>query len=836
MNTPRILVIDDDPDIVTLISAYLKSSHKFSEPDYAYSTKRALEELEANTYDIVVADYKIDRMSGLELFKRAMSLQPHAKYVLITSFGKKDLIISAIHAGVDEYLDKPFTVDEFINVVSKLWEQVQTNQALKEQVRQYKNLLSAIPDIVYKIDHDSKIVYINEAVRILGYSPDELIGKDLSEFIHEDDYKKSHSTNVLADYKGKVTGDEDAPKLLDERRTGARMTRNLHVRLIKKDHCEVTNPSILATINAFGEVNCTGVNEVGRISEAEPFQGTVGLIRDISERVHFEDELLKAKDKAEEASRMKSEFLANMSHEIRTPMNGIVGMTELLEQTNLNTEQKEFSGSIMNSAEHLLAVINDILDFSKVEAGKMNLEIIPFDLCVLIERTCAQLNPKAAEKDLDLIVNYSTDCPRYLIGDPSRIRQIIVNFVNNAIKFTEEGLVMVEAHCASHRGKEAEILIEVSDTGIGIDDEKLDLIFDSFTQADTSTTREYGGTGLGLSISKQLSQLMNGKIDVRSRLGDGSVFSIKIPFPLDTNPNNVEVDLTLLQNKNILCLVSSHTFKKVLREHLKHWGLTITWVKSLEKAHECIQNINDEKDNYNFCIVDDTIIKEGIDDRQLKLLTARLAIMNCKVIRTTSVSQRGDAQVMREAGVAAYLPQPVRQTILHKTLLTLAAGRIPQDKLVTQHSLAEGWSNNEAPPLPSFKALVAEDNKINQKILKRMLAKHNISTVVAEDGDLAVEKFQKEDFDLIFMDCQMPTLSGFDATIKIRELEGKKSRIPIFAITANALVGDKEKCLNIGMDDYISKPVKVKTITQLLSNWQSAITKYSESKKKKKNK
>jgi len=649
--------------------------------------------------------------------------------------------------------------------IRKEQEKKRAEKEIKHLQQFYQTILTSLAEGVAVEDTKGIITYVNPSLEnLLGYKKGELLGQHWSVFISEDEVERIKEKSK-------------------KRRTRTR--EQYETKLKAKDGHLI--PALIHARSLYSD---------------KKFSGVVSVITDISHLKKIQEELKNSRDEALAASKAKSEFLANMSHEIRTPMNGVIGMIELALQTELNEEQRQFLTAARASAESLLTILNDILDFSKIEARMIELLPAEFRLHDSLTEIVATLALTAHKKGLELLCHVPPSLPERVVGDISRLRQIILNLVSNAIKFTEKGEVAVEVKEKTRTEKEIVLHFIVRDTGIGVPADKLESIFQPFVQADASLTRKYGGTGLGLAITSQLVSLMGGKIWVESELGKGSTFHFTVKLGLPEKPEEKVVPgtMSVLHGLKTLVVDDNLTNRIILKEMLQSWRMNPVDASSGAMALSLIKSTKTEP--FGLFIVDLSMPEmDGFTliENIKKIDFAR----DIPIIILTSADRVGDFQRAKELGASAYLVKPIRPSDLLDTIMAIkgAAG--------LEKKLSEPITEQTLPELRAkYKILLAEDNLINQKVALHLLQKKGHSVIVAENGQEVLEKIKKEDFDLILMDVQMPVMNGFDATSKIREMEKETGHhLPIVAMTAHAMKGDREKCLEAGMDDYVSKPL-----------------------------
>jgi two-component system sensor histidine kinase/response regulator len=643
---------------------------------------------------------------------------------------------------------------------------------LRESEEKYRTILDAIEDGYYEVDLKGYLTFFNRSFcRILGYSEEELKGRNFREFSDEEGRRKAYEG-----FNKVFTTGVHAEGFVWE--------------LMRKDG---SNRHVEASISLIK-------------GSEDRTVGFRGILRDITERKVAEQMLKRAKEEAEAASTAKSEFLANMSHEIRTPMNGIIGMTELTLGTRLTKEQREYLRMVKMSANSLLSLLNSVLDLAKIESRKIELEEIDFDLRTTVEHAVETVAVKAGESGLELTCRIKPEIPTALVGDPSRLRQILLNLLGNAVKFTEQGEVGLEVKIETEDDSSVLLHFVVFDTGIGIPPEKLQTVFESFQQVDGSITRKYEGTGLGLTISKELAELMGGGIWVESELGKGSIFHFTAHFRL--SDKEVTDSLSLkdqdIAGLRVLIIDDNATNRLVFHEMTSLWGLIPTEVAGGDQALTELERAHSAGQPYHLVLLD--LQMPGLDGFEVAKRVRENPIgFDLEIIMLTSLGLKGDAERCREVGIGVYLVKPVRQAeLLDGIMLAMGRPRLEQGPVITRHTIQDIKRR--------LRILLAEDNIVNQKLAVMMLEKRGHYITIASNGLEALEALKKEPFDLVLMDVQMPEMDGLEATRRIRGEEEEKEHIPIIAMTAHAMKGDRERCLTAGMDDYVSKPIKAKEL------------------------
>jgi len=683
-------------------------------------------------------------------------------------------------------------------------------QGLRSSEEKFRSISSSAQDAIIMMDSNGLITYWNEAAeRIFGYNPDEIIGKELHALLTP---QKFYESSLKGLHHFRKTGGGNA------------VGKTLELSAIRRNGMEFPVELSLSAVLI------------------QDSWVAIGILRDITERKlaeeklhkinrHLEEATAHANEMAEQAriaSIAKSEFLANMSHEIRTPMNGVIGMTGLLLDTELTDEQRRYAEIVRTSSETLLGLINDILDFSKIEAKKLDLEILDFNLQVMLDDFAAALGAEAHRKGLELISSADPEVPILLRGDPGHLRQILTNLTSNAIKFTHTGEAEIHTSLVEETDKDVMLRFAIRDTGIGIPEDKISMLFDKFSQIDASTTRRYGGTGLGLAISKQLTELMGGKIGVKSEEGKGSEFWFTVR--LAKQDNALQTENTAPADLNGVCVLivdDNATNREILMTRMNSWGMRPSEAYDGSSALQFLHNALEDNDPVEIVIID--MQMPGMDGETLgRTIKADPLLAETKMIMLTSLGLRGEAGLFQEIGFTACLNKPVRHQELRDIMSSALAKQketsLKPQPIIVHHSdqgIISFAANQKA------RILLAEDNITNQQVALGILRKLGLSADAVANGAEALQALESIPYNIVLMDVQMPIMDGLEATRNIRDRNSAvlNHTIPVIAMTAHVMQGDREKCLNAGMDDYLSKPVTHQTVAAMLKKW---LPKYPE--------
>jgi PAS domain S-box-containing protein len=710
--------------------------------------------------------------------------------------------IRFVHGQGEVSFDNTGKAIQMNGTVQDITERKKAEEELQEYSNFNQTLVGSLPFGMDIVDEEGNILYVSEKFEtLLGK---KAIGEKCWNIYR--DSKKQCGNCCLKE--GMRTGKTET--IESEGILGGKVFQITQVSLVykgKKAHLEIFN-------------DITGLKQIGeelQLRHKELLQYYEELEIQKKNVEEKNNELENAKKLADEASRAKGEFLANMSHEIRTPMNGVIGMNDLLLDTELTREQHDYAETIRNCANSLLSIINDILDFSKIESGKLEMENIDFDLRIAVEGTIDFLVIGSEKKGLEFSCFIDPDVPLLLRGDPGRLRQVLINLANNAIKFTKDGEVAISITLDKETDSHATLRFAVRDTGIGIPAGRIKKLFQSFSQVDSSTTRMYGGTGLGLAISKQLAAMMGGQIGVESEEGKGSTFWFTVI--LEKQPSvrqRVPYEHGVIENMRVMVVDDNHTNRRIFRAYLESWRCRVEEAASAEEAMKKIREAINEGNPFLIALLDRCMPK--VDGESLcKEIKADAQLKDLILVMLTSVGMRGDAEYFKRLGFAAYLLKPVKQSQLLECLRiitgkTAGVGKDTPGQIVTRYSISEDHKQR-------LRILVAEDNVINQKVVMRVLEKKlGYSADIVPNGKEAIESLERSDYHLVLMDCQMPELDGYEATRIIRNENSsvRNHNIPIIAMTASAMNGDREKCLEAGMNDYVTKPVNMQVLADAI--------------------
>jgi len=697
-----------------------------------------------------------------------------------------NMMIDDINDSIEKSKKSKMELEKaYRDLQEEIIERNKMKEAIQESEEKFRTISASAQDAILTMDYEGKISFWNDAAtKIFGWSSKDAIGKNLHKLLAPKKYLEAYQKGFEAFQR---TG------------KGAAVGKTLVLSALHKNGTEFPIEASLARMNLKGMWHA------------------VGIIRDITVHKQIEEELHKTKNKAELANQAKSVFLANMSHEIRTPMNAVLGFTDMMLDTDLNKEQSDYAVTIKKSGEALLSLINDILDFSKIEAGELNLEEIDFDPELLAYDVCELIRPRIGPNSIEVLCRIGDNLPSNVRGDPVRLRQVLTNLMGNASKFTNSGEVELSLNIEEEEDNRVKLHAKVRDTGIGIPEDKLATIFEPFQQADSTTTRKYGGTGLGLSICRQISNLMSGNVWAESKVNKGSIFHFTTWLGKIPEKKAKRFAPVPLSGKKVLIVDDNQSNLDILTHTLELTGMEVTALINGKDIIPTLNKARDSQDPFALCIIDIQMPDTSGYEVAEKIRDPKYKFKDIYLIALSSLMER-DARKCEKAGFDGFLSKPIHRKKLFQMVERIIGERYGEkkktikEKIITQYSMREDLKH-------SVHILLAEDNPVNQKLAKMMLTKAGYGVVVANNGKEAVEKYTKhpDDFDLIFMDVQMPEMDGMEAT-KIIKKKGFDT-IPIVAMTAHAMKGDREMCLEAGMDDYITKPIKRELVFEMIEKW-----------------
>ncbi len=773
-----LLVEDDEEDYLIARDLLADAGHRRDRLEWARTLPDALAALARGVHDVVLVDHHLGPDNGLDLLRRARAEGLRGPFVFLTGASDPTIDAEALRAGACDYLVKGQITGALLDrVLRHALERARIEDSRRESEDRFRLVADATPALLYVEDAEGGGVFYNRTwLDFRGRSAEAEAGLGWMNGLHPDDLDRVRAEHV--------------------RLVAARERYQIEYRLLRHD----------------GEYRWMLDTGLPRHTPGGAFAGFAGSLVDITERKLQEQEISRARDAALEASRLKGQFLANMSHEIRTPMNGIVGMSGLLLDTRLSPEQREIAEIVQKSAESLLAVINDILDFSRIESGKLRLDAVEFDLRTLVEDSLALLAERAFDKRLELVCDFPASIPVLLRGDPGRLRQVLVNLAGNAIKFTERGEVVVKVEPVEDRDTSFSFRLSVSDTGVGIEPEAQGRLFQPFVQADGSTTRRFGGTGLGLAISRELVELMGGRIGLSSEPGRGSTFHVELSLPKILPGLALPAEVAPPADAPVLVVDDHPASLRVLVAQIRSFGLDADGLPDGASALAALEDAA-ARGRPRAALVMDRFMP-GIDGLELaRRARARPALAGLRIVLLTSAARLGEADIAREAGVDAIVVKPAGLHQLRRCLSGLL--RAPE---TASAPFAATGENLVAAPGSALHVLLVEDNAVNQKVARRHLAKLGHSSDLAENGVQALERLAARPYDLVLLDCQMPVMDGFETARQIRSgtVPGVDPGLPLVALTAFAMEEDRRRCLEAGMDDVLTKPIRLEELQEAI--------------------
>lgn len=826
LHEARIVIVDDNPVDNELLMQilYREGFHQvlvISDP------RDAVKRFAEQEFDLVILDFNMPYLDGLQVLEQFRGSQHHGwlPVLMLTAQDDRELRIKVLRAGARDFLTKPIDRTEVVARIRNLLEMSLLHNRSREQTRVLERreadlqaILNTVVEGVIIVDEHGRIERFNGAAeRLFHYGASEVVGQSINIIIPEP-HRSQHDGYLSRYFK---TGEAHVIGLNREvsglRRGGQLFSMELtisEVKLVDRRVFVGICRDISDRKRAEHALHAAKAELEARVAERTSAltESNRRLLEEIEVRKHTEHQLERARDKALEASQLKSMFLANVSHEIRTPLNGMLGMLSLLLDSGLQADQQDYARTAYESGELLLSLINDLLDFSKSEAGKLVLEKINYDFREVVHDVVHLFDEKAACRNLDVAVLVAPEVPPSVIGDPSRVRQVVSNLVGNAMKFTEQGEVEIRLSVDAERSNQVVLRFSIRDTGVGIPSEHRARIFESFTQVDGSTTRKFGGTGLGLAICRQLVELMGGAIGVQSEVGVGSTFWFTIPQEKGVVAATAVDQATNLAALRIVLVGDAKGQFLNIKRHLQALAISFDVVAGATKL---IDTLRAAKGRVDVVIMDvASLDDEGLD--VVRAVKADAGLAAVRIVLLASGGLRGQAREAREAGVSAYITKPMNQERLRETLIAVMRATPEQPGWVTRFDLPR----HDEPMRGT--ALVVEDNPVNQKVAVKILAKLGLHADVAMDGQAGIDAVRQHHYDLVLMDCLMPGMDGFQATCAIRALEAADSdavRVPIIAMTANVQDEDRKKCLVAGMDDFVAKPVTLDSMRSAVDRW-----------------
>jgi len=789
----RILLVDDEANQRRAIGRVLMDLN--ADIIESENGKAALETARTFRPDLVILDILMPEMDGYEVCRRIKG-DPETAVIMILILSARPLVrdrLMGYDAGADDYLKKPFDPEELKAKCRILCRLKEARDQVAESEEKFRGIASSATDAVIMLDGHGMVSFWNRsAERIFGFERGEIMGKDLHRLVlKSDDYRLFKEGFAIFGNTGK----------------GPIIGGTREVTALRKGGMEFP-----------AELSISALKLQGRWC-------AVGIVRDVTERKDAEREIHEARQAADAANNAKGEFLANMSHEIRTPMNAIIGMTDLALDTSLDKMQRDYLETVRDSADGLLRLLNDILDFSKIESKKVEIEAVDFDIRESLGGFLRPLAIGAHGKGLELAYHVNNAVPERVLGDPARLRQIVVNLVGNAIKFTERGEVVVRVDRKAVKDGNVRLHFSVSDTGIGIPRDRQSRIFEPFTQADASITGRYGGTGLGLVISRALAELMGGRMWVESEPGSGTIFHFEALFAFSSPSRAPALPNCAVPLKGLSVLIAdgNATSCRILTEILQGWGMHSITVSGAEDALRHLRDAENRGEPFSFVLADGDL--PGADSNGLVSRIREKHGPDLRIILMLKASSHRAIQVAQditgEGPAVACIHKPVRPSNLMDVLMDTLPSKARRDSTPVCRQTPEATRKKDAhgPPQEkkSLRILLAEDNAVNRKLALLMLKKEGHGAVSVENGKEALQALQKNVFDLVLMDVQMPVMDGVEATRRIRTMEEKTGgHVPIVALTANAMKGDRERYLAAGMDDYMAKPFKVELLVKVI--------------------